>query len=87
MSSKNNPGEFDCYAEAMPSEEMFILLERDELAAGVVRSWARRYWWRKIFPIYIWDYMALRSLELLDRRLRKYHEALRCAERMEATSA
>lgn len=39
MSTKNNPGEFDCYANAGPDEEMFILLARDPTAAHLVRAW------------------------------------------------
>lgn len=42
MGTKNNPGEFDCYAKAEPDEPMFILLGRDPLAADLVREWARR---------------------------------------------
>lgn len=40
MSTKLNPGAFDCYANARPNEEMFILLGRDRSAAALVRLWA-----------------------------------------------
>jgi hypothetical protein len=40
MGTKNNPGKFDCYANAKPDEPMFILLGRDRHAAGLVRLWA-----------------------------------------------
>lgn len=40
MSTKNNPGDFDCYANAAPDEPMFILLARDRDAALLVRMWA-----------------------------------------------
>lgn len=40
MSTKNNPGEFDCYAKAEPDEPMFVLLGRDEYAPALVLSWA-----------------------------------------------
>lgn len=40
MGTKNNPGTFDCYANAEPDEPMFILLGRDEDAAKAVREWA-----------------------------------------------
>lgn len=33
MGTKNNPGEFDCYANAAPDEPMFILLGRDQTRA------------------------------------------------------
>ena len=40
MGTKNNPGKFDCYANAEPDEPMFILLGRDPHAADAVRKWA-----------------------------------------------
>lgn len=40
MATKNNPGKYDCYANAEPDEPMFVLLARDELAPVVVRIWA-----------------------------------------------
>lgn len=40
MGSKNNPGEFDCYANALPDEPMFILLARDPWAPNLVEEWA-----------------------------------------------
>lgn len=40
MGTKNNPGKFDCYANAAPDEPMFVLLGRDRHAALLVRLWA-----------------------------------------------
>lgn len=40
MGTKNNPGKFDCYANADPDEPMFVLLGRDPLAGMLVRLWA-----------------------------------------------
>ena len=40
MGTKNNPGKFDCYANADPDEPMFILLGRDPHASAAVRRWA-----------------------------------------------
>lgn len=40
VSTKNNPGERDCYAKAAPDEPMFILLARDQTAPELVRQWA-----------------------------------------------
>lgn len=40
MGTKNDPGEFDCYARAHPDEPLFTLLGRDRLAPGLVRLWA-----------------------------------------------
>lgn len=40
MGTKNNPGKFDCYANAEPDEPMFILLGRDKHASRLVWEWA-----------------------------------------------
>ena len=40
MSTKNRPGDFDCYANAHPDEPIFVLLGRSRLSAGLVRLWA-----------------------------------------------
>lgn len=40
MGTKNNPGTFDCYANAEPDEPMFVLLGRDPHAHYAVRQWA-----------------------------------------------
>lgn len=40
MGTKNNPGKFDCYANAEPDEPMFVLLARDPLAPILVDLWA-----------------------------------------------
>jgi hypothetical protein len=42
MGTKNNPGEFDCYAEAKPDEPMFVLLGRDPDGPLLVEIWARQ---------------------------------------------
>lgn len=41
MGTKNNPGEYDCYAIAEPDEPMFVLIARDRDASALVRQWAR----------------------------------------------
>ena len=40
MGSKNEPGQYDCYANAMPDEPMFVLLARDPAAPELVEAWA-----------------------------------------------
>lgn len=40
MGTKNNPGEFDCYAAMGPDEPHFILRANDEAAPGLVLQWA-----------------------------------------------
>lgn len=41
MGTKNNPGAFDCYANAEPDEPMFVLLGRDKFAPTLVWLWAQ----------------------------------------------
>lgn len=40
MSTKIRPGPYDCYADALPDEPMFILLARDQTAPDRIRDWA-----------------------------------------------
>ena len=40
MGTKNNPGDYDCYANAEPDEPMFVLLGRDRHGSALVRQWA-----------------------------------------------
>lgn len=40
MGTKNNPGKFDCYANAEPDEPIFVLLGRDPHAYKAVWKWA-----------------------------------------------
>lgn len=40
MGTKNNPGAFDCYANAAADEPMFVLLGRDPCAPVLVELWA-----------------------------------------------
>lgn len=40
MGSKNEPGKYDCYANAESDEPMFILLARDVAAPETVEAWA-----------------------------------------------
>lgn len=41
MGTKNQPGKFDCYKNAMPDEPMFTLLARDPSAPALVEQWGR----------------------------------------------
>jgi hypothetical protein len=40
VGTKNNPGKFDCYANAAPDEPLFVLLARDPDAPALIRIWA-----------------------------------------------
>lgn len=42
MGTKKNPGEFDCYEKALPTEPMFHLLARDKSAPDLIEAWAAR---------------------------------------------
>ena len=42
MGTKLIPGEFDCYAAALPNEPIFVLLGRDPDFARLVLSWANQ---------------------------------------------
>jgi hypothetical protein len=42
MATKNNPGAYDCYANAFPDEPMFVLLARDRTAPSTVRYWVQQ---------------------------------------------
>lgn len=50
MGTKNEPGNYDCYANAKDDEPMFVLLARDALAPGLVTEWAKRYNTRSANP-------------------------------------
>lgn len=40
MGTKNNPGQYDCYANLEPDEPYFLLAARDPMAPSLIRSWA-----------------------------------------------
>jgi hypothetical protein len=40
MGTKNDPGKFDCYINALPDEPMFTLLGRDPEFKSLVTEWA-----------------------------------------------
>lgn len=42
MGTKDNPAAYDCYANALPDEPMFVLLARDPDAPRLVEEWARK---------------------------------------------
>ncbi|MGH8572082.1 MAG: aspartate decarboxylase [Gammaproteobacteria bacterium] len=39
MSTKQNPGPFDCYAKLAPDEPYFVLRAKDPIAPEVVELW------------------------------------------------
>jgi hypothetical protein len=42
MGTKENPGRYDCYTNALPDEPMFVLLARDPEFGRLVKQWADR---------------------------------------------
>ena len=42
MSTKANPGNFDCYAKLKDDEPYFVLRAKDPDAPGIVEEWASR---------------------------------------------
>lgn len=39
MSTKNSPGEYDCFADVADDEPFFVLRANDPLAANIVNNW------------------------------------------------
>lgn len=77
MSTKNSPGAYDCYANAEPDEEMFVLLSRDESAPEVVEFWAQKYLERKAV-----EAQEAGRGEYAPGVIDKYEEAIAVAARM-----
>ncbi len=84
MGTKNNPGKFDCHANAEPDEPMFILLARDPLAPFLTSLWAK---------VRLGDYEAAEAVfnRMIRDHLMKYGaepdvdkagEAMECASTM-----
>jgi len=71
MGTKDNPGEFDCHAKALPNEETFTLLARDPSAPALVRLWAGI------------RHMEVDSGKRPESDRKMVDEAQECAERME----
>lgn len=85
MATKDNPGKFDCYANALPDEPMFVLLARDELAPSLVRLWATI---RDGAPSHVVDRLVAVAHEIAAAKSpmnqEKFTEAMQCADAMEA---
>lgn len=77
MGTKDNPGKFDCYANADADEPMFVLLARDESAPGLIRYWVRQ---RAVRKGHRWPTFMDPSDSRFDAKAR---EALACADAME----
>lgn len=88
MATKNNPGDYDCYANAAPDEPLFVLKSTDVTAPHLVRAWA-----------FLRAGMLIAAKAEMDRALEKLvdvgkpckpmddpklHEAIKCAAQMQA---
>lgn len=82
MGTKNEPGEFDCYAKADPDEPIFVLRAKDKLAPHLVRLWQAAY---LADPFSILEAAAAlgRAMECAPGLSDKADEAATCATDME----
>ena len=76
MSTKTNPGPYDCYADAADDEPIFTLRARDPLAPILVELWVRM---RQLAR-------PLHKKPSITREAEKRTEALACAADMVAWS-
>lgn len=82
MATKNNPGKFDCYANAAPDEPLFILRATDNLAPWIVRIWAsarEKNWTQLISAVYG---LTVTARLKPTHNQEKINEALNCADEM-----
>lgn len=75
MGTKNEPSEFDCYANAEPDEPLFVFLARDASAPTLVRQWAQ------LRRLAVFDGRAPET------DIAQAQEAYACADAMEAWRA
>lgn len=83
MATKEKPGEFDCYANALPNEPMFVLLARDEVAPHIVRIWNAVRCGDTLYAMRCMnEAFEARGFDFRDLEDPKSVEAERCAEAM-----
>jgi len=83
MGTKNNPGQFDCYAKALPDEPMFVLLGRDPLAGFLTSIWAKMRVGDFEAAFEVFKAMMDRNPEYIaSPDVDKAYEAIACALRM-----
>lgn len=76
MGTKNNPGEYDCYAKLADDEPYFVLRGKDPSARYLVRIWVhlRRGQWLDAMSSLI---SAMRDLHVMDRASPEGYHKLR----------
>lgn len=62
-----------CLNKAQPGEPVFVLRANDDIASGIVRTWAERY---------VASKGGLRNMT--DKQIEKYFEALKLADSMDS---
>lgn len=85
MGTKQNPGAFDCYANANVDEPMFIILGRDRHGAITVFHWLALRLTEASFGGKQWDADDVREMSQREymKLPEKYREAWDCANSME----
>ena len=76
MTTKANPGNYDCYKEAGDDEPIFILKSTDISAPDTVRFWAEQYMTRKVG-------VDGQANQMCEASRAKYIDAMKCAQEME----
>lgn len=89
MATKNNPGQFDCYAKADPDEPLFTLRAKDPRAPYLVELWAQIengdiYDAIKTFSAMVQEQLYGPTDDLPEKTLAKCAEANKCADEMRA---
>ncbi len=83
MSSKKNPGKYDCYKAAEREEEMFVILGRDDFGYDLVMLWiALRLHNFQDAIACLWRLVSTATTRGRSTDLAKMGEAYECAQRM-----
>lgn len=77
MSTKHDPGAYDCYAKLADDEPYFVLRGRDRTAPLIVRQWVAA----RVYEAFI------SQIGISPAYARKLREALECAYDMEQWQA
>lgn len=78
MGTKNNPGEFDCYAKLGDDEPFFVLRANDPLAPNIVMEWVRA----RIHETNMSPLDSSVDIEIMEREKEKLKEAIDCSRSM-----
>lgn len=87
MATKENPGRYDCYANAEPKEEYFVLLARDRRAPYLVELWAAASRVSVLGMLVAFARLVAHAMTRRSSDPDKVDEAEGCARRMRAWRA